>query len=64
MKLREYMEMKGYTITDLARKLDYSYMQVCRILGGKNKPGAKFKRVVEEKTKGQVKWEDWEVMDG
>jgi transcriptional regulator with XRE-family HTH domain len=59
MKLREYIDSKGYTITDFAKRIDYSYRSVSRIMAGKNKPGPKFKRVVEETTKGKVKWDEW-----
>lgn len=60
MKLIDYLKMKGYSITEFAHRIKYTYTHVSRCMKGKVKPGAKFKHAVEQCTRNLVMWEDWD----
>tara|TARA_R110000868_G_scaffold35874_3_gene128021 strand:- start:180 stop:392 length:213 start_codon:yes stop_codon:yes gene_type:complete len=58
MQLRIYLTLKGMTITDFAKRLNYSRAQISKVMSGIYKAGNKLARLIEKETNGFVTAEE------
>ena len=58
MKLRDYLNSKETSISELAKQLDYERAHISRVVNGIQKPSPKLARAIEKYTEGKVTVKD------
>lgn len=58
MDLREYLFRKRMSVTEFAKKINYTRTYVNNILTGTKKAGKKLAKLIEKETNGEVKAEE------
>ena len=54
MDLREYLFRKRFSVTEFAKKINYSRTYVNEIVTGNRTPGRKLAKAIEKETEGEV----------